>query len=212
MENQEINLAKINEQDWEKYRKMNKVASRPSTTEKVITIFYAIVAIGILVAIAYNLLQTSNRQAMIANIANYSANQFYASSHSQLLLNVNYSNPKGINNNTANALIATLQKSPKASATFAVATFFLDVFFTNMFIVIIITVVLVITYSMLFEWIPSLGTEPELPRRFKGLQRRISYVQKREEKLKKYGFTKREIAWYHAVRSELIKLELEYTL
>ena len=98
MENQEINLAKINEQDWEKYRKMNKVASRPSTT------------------------------------------------------------------------------------------------------------------FMLFAWIPSLGTEPELPRRFKGLQRRISYVQKREEKLKKYGFTKREITWYHAVRSELIKLGLEYTL
>lgn len=196
MENQEINLAKINEQDWEKYRKMNKVASRPSTTEKVITIFYVIFAIGILVAIAYNLLQTSNRQAMIANIANYSANQFYASSHSQL--------PLSINNNTANALIATLQKSPKASATFAVATFF--------FIVIIISAVFVITYFMLFAWIPSLGTEPELPRRFKGLQRRISYVQKREEKLKKYGFTKREIAWYHAVRSELIKLGLEYTL
>lgn len=204
MENQEINLAKINEQDWEKYRKMNKVASRPSTTEKVITIFYVIFAIGIIVAIAHNLLQTSNRQAMITNIANYSANQFYASSHSQL--------PLSINNNTANALIATLQKSPKASATFAVATFFLDVFFINMFIVIIISAVFVITYFMLFAWIPSLGTEPELPRRFKGLQRRISYVQKRDEKLKKYGFTKREITWYHAVRSELIKLELEYTL
>lgn len=34
----------------------------------------------------------------------------------------------------------------------------------------------------------------------------------RDENLKAYGYTKQEIAWYHKVRSELIKLELEYQM
>ena len=210
MKNPNIDLKKLNGQDWEDYRKMHKIATRPRSYIPIIG--YFLLAIIVVVYFVYAIIQISAFGTPLGRAENYSLNQLNASLHPQVSSILNYTNPKGINNNTVNTLITTLQKSPKALAAFAVASFFFAALSLNLLLLIVVIVGFMIVYWIFFEWIPNAGSKVELPERFKSLERRLSRIQSRDNNLRLYGYTEQEIAWYHAVRSELIKLELEYKL
>ena len=210
MKNPNIDLKKLNGQDWEDYRKMHKIATRPRSYIPIIG--YFLLAIIVVVYFVYAIIQISAFGTPLGRAENYSLNQLNASLHPQVSSILNYTNPKGINNNTANTLITTLQKSPKALAAFTVASFFVAAFSLNLLLLLAVTAALAIVYWVFFIWLPDIDTEFVLPEHLKGLERRLSRIQSRDNNLRLYGYTEQEIAWYHAVRSELIKLELEYKL
>ena len=202
-------LDKLNEQDWEKYEKMRKVAVRHSP---ILKIAYYSLATALILLIFYATLHSVTFENLLAHGANYSLNQFNISVHSQVSLMLNYNNTKGINNSTANSLIVTLEKSPATSAAFAVLNFFNSALLFNTLLILLSAIVTFALYWFFFFWFPTLSDTLELPRTFKRLKYLRLQIQKRDENLKAYGYTEQEIAWYHAIRSELIKLELEYQM
>ena len=211
MENSKIDLKDLKGQEWEKYRKMRKVATNNYETKEIIAflIIEAILVIGFISI----LLQVAPSVRQIEVVSNYSVNQFNATVHQSSLLPIfnNINNSKGINNNTANTLTTVLQNNPKALATFATANFFYNADFQISTLLTVGVLGFIVIYWILSS-ILSRNEGLELPTRFKFLRNRLARLQKRDERLREYGFTEKEIAWYHAVRSELIKLELECVL
>ena len=203
MENTKVDLKKLKEQDWEKYKKMRKVAERRKITSRYLaTLILAVVigsAIGIGLILAFN-----SSAGNTASLANYASNQTVAVLHN---LNISFNNTNYIHwtNATLSTLISTMKTNPKALSTFAVSTYatMQSYFILSMFL---ITVLLVVFYILFLTNTNSIG----ISRTYKYFKRELNRLAERDENLRKYGFTEPEIAWYHAVRSELIKLELEY--
>lgn len=203
MENTKIDLKKLKEQDWEKYKKMRRVASRRKITSRYLaTLILAVVissAIGIGLILAF-----ISSAGNTGGLANYASNQTVAVLHN---LNISFNNTNYIHwtNATLSTLISTMKSNPKALSTFAVNTYatMQSYFYLSMFL---ITVLLVVFYILFLTNTNSIG----ISRTYKYFKRELNRLAERDENLRKYGFTEPEIAWYHAVRSELIKLELEY--
>jgi predicted PurR-regulated permease PerM len=205
MENTKVDLKKLNEQDWEKYKKMRKVAARRKITGRYLATLILAVVIG--VGIAVGLIGALNLMGgNTAVLANYASNQTFAVLHN---LNISFNGTDYIHwtNATLSTLISTMKNNPKALSTFAVntyATMQSDFFlFTVLFVVI-----LIVGYLMFF----SGSSEWYIPQYYKNFKIRLDRLAERDENLRAYGYTAQEIAWYHAVRSELIKLELEYEM
>ena len=203
MENTKVDLKKLNEQDWEKYRKMRKVASRQKLNAEIV----AALVIGIfLVALVVGLYISASALNHANALANYASNQTFAVLHN---LNISFNGTDYIHwtNATLSTLISTMKNNPKALSTFAVNTyatmqsyFFL---FTFLFVVI-----LIVGYLLFFSGTSDWYT----PQYYKNFKIRLDRLAERDENLRTYGYTAQEIAWYHAIRSELIKLELEYQM
>ena len=203
MENTKIDLKKLKEQDWEKYKKMRRVASRRKITSRYFATLILAVVIGL--GIGGGLILAFNSSAgNTGGLANYASNQTVAVLHN---LNISFNNTNYVHwtNATLSILISTMKTNPKALSTFAVSTYatMQSYFYLSMFL---ITVLLVVFYILFLTNTNSIG----ISRTYKYFKRELNRLAERDENLRKYGFTEPEIAWYHAVRSELIKLELEY--
>ena len=73
----------------------------------------------------------------------------------------------------------------------------------------LLTLVFIVVFYILFI---TNTNSSEVPRIYKYFKRRLNRLAERDENLRQYGFMEHEIAWYHAVRSELIKLEMDYVM
>ena len=202
MENTKVDLKKLNEQDWGKYKKMRKVASRRKITGSLLATLLLAVLIG--VGIGGGLIIAFNSMAgNTAILANYAGNQTVAVLHN---LNISFNGSDYLHwtNATLSTLISTMKNNPKALSTFAVNTYatMQSYFFLFAFL---FTVILVVVYLLFFS-VPSLPISQD----YKYFKRKLNRLAERYENLRAYGYTEQEIAWYRAVRSELIKLELEY--
>ena len=199
-----IDLDKLNEQDWGKYRKMRKVASRQKTNAETVV---AIVVGIFLFALAVGIIYISASALGHANaLANYSSNQTIAVLHN-LNISFNGTNYTHWTNATLSTLISAIKNNPKALSAFAVNTyttmqsyFYLSMFLIVLFFVLLVTIFLTFTDS------------PKIPKTYRYFKKNLNRIAERDENLRAYGYTEQEIAWYHAVRSELIKLELEYQM
>ena len=203
MENTKVDLKKLKEQDWEKYKKMRKVAERRKITSRYFATL--ILAVVISLGIGGGLILAFNSSAgNTGGLATYASNQTVAVLHN---LNISFNNTNYVHwtNETLSILISTMKTNPKALSTFAVSTYatMQSYFYLSMFL---ITVLLVVFYILFLTNTNSIG----ISRTYKCFKRELNRLAERDENLRKYGFTEPEIAWYHAVRSELIKLELEY--
>ena len=200
-----IDLNKMNEQDWEKYSKMHKVAERRKITSRYFATLILAVVIGLGIGGGLILAFISSA-GNTGGLANYASNQTVAVLHN---LNISFNNTNYIHwtNATLSTLISTMKTNPKALSTFAVSTYatMQSYFILSMFL---ITVLLVVFYILFLTNTNSIG----ISRTYKYFKRELNRLAERDENLRKYGFTEPEIAWYHAVRAELIKLELEYSL
>lgn len=202
MENTKVDLKKLKEQDWEKYKKMRKVASRQKITSGNIAVVAVVaILIGLMVGALFIF---SSAVHHATTLANYSNNQTVAVLHN-LNISFNRTTYAHWTNATLSTLISTMKTNPKALSTFAVSTYatMQSYFILSMFL---ITVLLVVFYILFLTNTNSIG----ISRTYKYFKRELNRLAERDENLRKYGFTESEIAWYHAVRSELIKLELEY--
>ena len=203
MENTKVDLKKLKEQDWEKYKKMRKVAERRKITSRYFATLILAVVIGLGIGGGLILAFISSA-GNTGGLANYASNQTVAVLHN---LNISFNNTNYIHwtNATLSTLISTMKSNPKALSTFAVSTYatMQSYFYLSMFL---ITVLLVVFYILFLTNTNSIG----ISRTYKYFKRELNRLAERDENLRKYGFTEPEIAWYHAVRSELIKLELEY--
>ena len=110
-------------------------------------------------------------------------------------------------NATLSTLISTMKNNPKALSAFAVNTYttMQSNFYLSMF-------VLVMFFLLFIDIFLLGGSSWLLPKTYKQFKRKLNRLPERDENLRAYGYTEQEIAWYHAVRSELIKLELEYQM
>ena len=212
MGNKKIDLKRLTEQDWERYRKMDKIASRRSV---VVDVFYWTSAFIIIIVMGYILIHASISQHPLNQLTNYSIQQFNVATQSQNLsqiYSIRQGTMMGINNNTVNSLITSIQENPRVAASFSVASFFLNDDLAYAMLFAFLAELFIGVYWFLFIYIPNSNNKIELPRNFKTLRRYIASLQKREANLREYGFAAEEIAWYYAVRSELIKLKLEYEM
>ena len=204
MENTKVDLKKLNEQDWEKYRKMRKVASRQKLNAEIV----AALVIGIfLVALVVGFIYISASALNHANaLANYSNNQTVAVLHN---LNTSFNGTDYLRwtNATLSTLISAMKNNPKALSAFAVNTYATvqSYFYLSIFLIILL---FALFYTNFFTSMTSSG----IPRTYKYFRKELNRLAERDENLKAYGYTEQEIAWYHAIRSELIKLELEYEM
>ena len=206
MENTKVDLKKLNEQDWGKYKKMRKVASRRKITGSLLATLLLAVLIG--VGIGGGLIIAFNSMAgNTAILANYAGNQTVAVLHN---LNISFNGSDYLHwtNATLSTLITAMKNNPKALSTFAVSVYanMQSYFFLFMFLFIVIFVV---SYYLLFF---SGSSELSISQDYKYFKQKLNRLTERDENLKAYGYTEQEIAWYHAIRSELIKLELEYQM
>ena len=204
MENTKVDLKKLNEQDWEKYRKMRKVASRRKINAEIV----AALVVGIfLVALVVGFIYISALALNHADaLANYSNNQTVAVLHN---LNTSFNGTDYLRwtNATLSTLISSMKNNPKALSAFAVNTYttMQSNFYLSMFLILVLFIVFVEVFVM------SLGSS-EIPTTYKYFRKGLNRLAERDENLRAYGYTEQEIAWYHAIRSELIKLELEYQM
>ena len=203
MENTKVDLKKLNEQDWGKYKKMRKVASRRKITGSLLATLLLAVLIGVGTGgdliIAFN--STAGNTAILAN---YAGNQTVAVLHN---LNISFNGSDYLHwtNATLSTLISTMKNNPKALSTFAVNTYATMQSYSFLFAFLFTVVILVVVYLLFFS-VPSLPISQD----YKYFKRKLNRLAERYENLRAYGYTEQEIAWYRAVRSELIKLELEY--
>ena len=204
MENTKVDLKKLNEQDWEKYRKMRKVASRRKINAEIV----AALVVGIfLVALVVGFIYISASALNHADaLANYSNNQTVAVLHN---LNTSFNGTDYLRwtNAMLSTLISSMKNNPKALSAFAVNTYttMQSYFYLSIFLIILL---FALFYTMFFTTITSSG----IPRTYKYFRKGLNRLAERDENLRAYGYTEQEIAWYHAIRSELIKLELEYQM
>ena len=202
MENTKVDLKKLKEQDWEKYKKMRRVASRRKITSGNIAVVAVVaILIGLMVGALFIF---SSAVHHATTLANYSNNQTVAVLHN-LNISFNRTTYAYWTNATLSTLISTMKSNPKVLSTFAVNTYttMQSYFYLSMFLIF----ALFLTFYVIFL---VSSNSSEIPRTYKYFKRELNRLAERDENLRKYGFTEPEIAWYHAVRSELIKLELEY--
>ena len=204
MDNTKVNLKKLNEQDWGKYKKMRKVASRRKINAEIV----AALVVGIfLVVLVGGFIYISASASGHANaLANYASNQSAAVMHT---MNISFNGSEYLHwtNATLSTLISTMKNNPKALSAFAVNTYttMQSNFYLSMF-------VLVMFFLLFIDIFLLGGSSWLLPKTYKQFKRKLNRLPERDENLRAYGYTEQEIAWYHAVRSELIKLELEYQM
>lgn len=209
MENTKIDLERMNEQDWEKYRKMRKVAQRRKTNwESVVFSCMILIALGAVVFLL--IYQPAQSLGKLTLLANYTLNQFNASVHSSNIISTLYAghiSPVTLSNATINKTITVIASNPKASSAFAVATYLSLQMLALLFVAVLGSLLFIYLLAVI-----SQGSAIELPRTYRSLCRYKSRIKERDENLRKYGFTENEIAWYHAVRAELIKQTVEYNM
>jgi hypothetical protein len=204
-----IDLDKLNEQDWGKYRKMRKIAQREKISWA--SVGYSVLIFAVFgIIIGFLIFQPAISLHQIGNLANDAFNQFNASVHSSNITSITSlnSNPTIILSNvTINKTITVLASNPKALSAFTVAAF-LSANIIAIVLTVVVGMILLIYFIVMFFSADSIG----LPHMYRQLQRRRDRIEERNTNLRAYGFSPQEIAWYHAVRSELIKLELEYQM
>ena len=121
MENTKVDLKKLKEQDWEKYKKMRKVAERRKITSRYFATLILAVVIGLGIGGGLILAFISSA-GNTGGLANYASNQTVAVLHN---LNISFNNTNYIHwtNATLSTLISTMKTNPKALSTFAVSTY-----------------------------------------------------------------------------------------
>ena len=205
MENTKIDLKKLNESDWEKYRKMQKVASRKKITSgQIAGLLIALGLLAVFIGVGIGISTLAMGHANV--LAYYSNNQTVALLHN-LNISFNGTDYAHWTNATLSTLISAMKNNPKALSAFAVNTYttMQSYFYLGMFLIV---AVFILTITVFFS-IPYLWS---IPKTYKYFREKLDRLAERDENLKAFGFSSQEIAWYHAVRSELIKLELEYQM
>ena len=200
-----IDLDKLNEQDWGKYRNMRKVAFRTKTigNTALAGLALAVILIGLIVGGLLIFLAAAGHANVLAY---YSNNQTVALLHNSNT-SFNNSNYTHWTNATLSTLISAMKNNPKALSAFAVNTYttMQSYYYLNMFLIVAVFILIItVFFSIPYLW--------SIPRTYKYFRKELNRLAERDENLRVYGYTEHEIAWYHAVRSELIKLELEYQM
>ena len=205
MENERINLDKISELEWEKYGKMRKVAQRRKIRAE--HVFGGALIASAFVFLIWFMFHPIMAMNHVGLAANYTFNQFNASVHgSNTIVTMSLLHPGNLSNTTINRTITVLASNPKALSAFTVMVF-LDV---GIFALLIVAVMGLFLFIDLI--IAVFQDQRELPYTYRTLQKFRFRIAERDANLKAFGFTPQEIAWYHAVRSELIKLEMDYVM
>ncbi len=204
-----INLEKLNEKDWEKYRKMDKVARRTKgiSASAVFSIFVFLMVVALLIT---TVVFPLNTVAHLNKLANYSFNQFNTSiSSSQIKLSNNITSTIFLSNATVNTLITTLTSNPKASSALSIYSYLSEGEFIYMVGILMCLVIILFIFGVLFFG----STETiRLPHTYKQLQMCKNIIKGRTTNLTKFGFSQEDTDWYYAVRSELIKLKIDSIL
>ena len=197
-----IDLGKLTGLDWEKYKKMHRVAFRQKiNTETVIVIILGIILLALTVGIIYPFVSALNHANRLTN---YSSNQTIVLLHN-LNTSFNITNYTHWTNATLTNLISAMRNNPKALSAFTVNTYttMQSYFYLCGFSI----VALLILFCIMFFTYTNLSG---IPVTYTYFRKKFNRLTERDGKLKAYGYTEQEIVWYHAVRAELIKLELDY--
>ncbi len=195
----EVNLKDMTEADWEKYRRMKKIAE----SSKLDTIIYLSVMLFFLFAFIiypfYSLLM-SNNYTLVKNLP--PVNFTFNSTQFAFIYNKTLSNAT-----KSSMLISALQnKTLNAKAlAFATETSFLSLIvgFPTLSILILLTI-----YLLVIVVFPSDITSPPSTIRSKsGLQEVLKYYQKARNRLLAHNYTEADVQWYFAVRAKIISLK-----
>ena len=195
MVNPKIDLYKLKEEDWLKYKRMDKIATHETRMKQGIA---GVLFIGFLVAIvAY--------AAIFATPSIHAAASLLHSATMQLNRSFNAA---GIGNltvyNHTTMITNSLSSNPHALASFVMWIYAVGMFLgavAPLFIIALLIFIIFIIYSFPVTSFSS----PEIYS-FKYLRRRLESLEHIRNTLKAHGFSEQEIDWYYEVKNETRKL------
>ena len=189
----EVNLKDMTEADWEKYRRMKKIAeSRNLNNILLISVF--LVYFGL--SICLMLLLASSPSSIIHNNLPYANSTIFNSSQLSFIYNKTLSNAakssmlvSALQNRTVNAKVLAFVLETSLSA-FVLAS-------------LVLVIIILIFYFVFVEIVES----PSTIRSKSGLQEVLKYYQKARNRLLAHNYTEADVQWYFAVRAKIISLK-----
>jgi hypothetical protein len=187
---QKIDLEKLDKRDWEKYKRMGKVARDPILYYASMGIFYTFLLLFGFIIFSISSLHSS---VPYAHAANFTLQQFTAQiAHLNLSANMT-------NNSSLLALINVASANPKFLATAVINQLTLDNYLAHaapVFGLFALLILMLIVFMWLF---PGSGSNAT-PSSFRQLERIIRHIKEGDDRLYANNYTKEDIEWYHAVR------------
>lgn len=209
MTKQNVDLEKLNEQEWKKYREMDKVAHRTPTPLWEILVIGLIFILFIGGAFYVLIFRPMIGIAKTSEVANYTSQQLNNALNisNRSVLNGAFSYNTTLANKTMENFIANLNTHPKALAP-AIANAYMGI---SMLAGTIVLLILLGTFLFLAGIILfSSSDEFKIPKAYISFKLKLKRMKTREQNLKDYGYTTEEIIWYHEVREQLIRVEILY--
>ncbi len=195
MVSQKVDLYKLKEEDWIKYKRMDKIATHETKIKQAII---GVLFVGFLIGIfAYGAILTTPNIRATASLLNSATIQLNRSFTAAGIAHLSI-----YNNSTQ--LTSHLSTNPHALASFVTWMFAVGMFLGAVAQLLII--------AFLVRWIYILlatsYSSPEIYS-FKSLRRRLHAVEHIRNTLKAHGFSEQEIDWYYEVKEETRKLLLK---
>jgi hypothetical protein len=187
-----IDLYKLKEEEWIKYKRMDKLATHETRMKQIIA---GVLLIGFLMAIvAYTAISATPSIHSAASLLHSATMQLNRSFNAAGIGNLT------IYNNTVQ-LTNHLAVNPNALASFVTWMYAVGMFLSAVAPLLIMALLIFIIY---FFFATSFSS-PEIYS-FKYLRRRLASLEHIRNTLRAHGFSEQEIDWYYEVKEETRKL------
>ncbi len=186
----DVNLKNMTEADWEKYRRMKKIAESRKLIMSIFLLYFGI-SISLLLLIV-----SSPPSIIYNNLPPHANSTIFNSSQLSFIYNKTLSNTakssmliSALQNRTVNAKVLAFVLETSLSALMAAGT---------------ILVIILLIFSLIFVEIVE---SPSTIRSKSGLQEVLKYYQKARNRLLAHNYTEADVQWYFAVRAKIISLK-----
>jgi hypothetical protein len=195
MVNQKIDLYKLNEEEWIRYKRMDKIATHERKLKQGIAV--AIITISLIVILAYVAISATPNIHKAALFVNSASIQLNSSLKVAGIANLT------LYNNTA-LIINHLTSNPHALASFVMWMFAVGMFLGAVAPLLATAFLIFILYLFIMNMNNNIS-EAEIYS-FKYLKRRLASLEHIRNILRAHSFTEQEIDWYYEVKNETRKL------
>ena len=190
-----IDLYKLKEEEWIKYKRMDKIATHETRMKQII--LGALLTCFMLVLFLYAAIVAAPNISKAALLVHSAAAQLNSSFEAAGISNLT------IHNNTA--LITThLASNPHALASLVMWMFAVGTFLVTAAPLLVIAFLIFIIYMFVITM--PFSTEIYS---FESLRRRLASLEHIRNILRAHGFSEQEIDWYYEVKNEIWKLRIK---
>jgi predicted PurR-regulated permease PerM len=202
---QKIDLNKLEEKDWIKYRRMKKIANNENAIKSIINILPFVLIFGVVISLV---LISQPQISHLNTLLNYITNQTGNALHNQFNLSTNTTTynltilPNLLQNKSTTSKLISISSSNSIVLGQLTVMTLIDVQDISVALFTVVMIFMLLwAYGMLAFGYDAPSSPPSS---FKSLKRRLSRKQNKDDNLRAHGFSEREISWYYAVRLALV--------